>query len=84
METMLQFFEWNLPDDSQLWNQVKEAAQGLREAGFTKVWLPPAYKGQAGRTDTGYGVYDMYDLGNSMRREPSRQSTVPARNTWMR
>ncbi|WP_276812963.1 alpha-amylase [Faecalibaculum rodentium] len=63
METMLQFFEWNLPDDSQLWNQVKEAAQGLREAGFTKVWLPPAYKGQAGRTDTGYGVYDMYDLG---------------------
>lgn len=63
METMLQFFEWNLPDDGQLWNQARDAAKGLGEAGFTKIWLPPAYKGQAGAADTGYGVYDMYDLG---------------------
>lgn len=63
METMLQFFEWNLPDDGQLWNRVAAAAPGLQEAGFTKIWLPPSYKGQAGKADTGYGVYDMYDLG---------------------
>lgn len=23
----------------------------------------PAYKGQAGKDDVGYGVYDLYDLG---------------------
>lgn len=27
------------------------------------MWLPPAYKGQAGGLDVGYGVYDTYDLG---------------------
>jgi alpha-amylase len=32
-------------------------------AGFTGVWLPPAYKGAGGGYDVGYGVYDTYDLG---------------------
>ena len=40
---------------------MKEAS-GLSKMGFTHVWLPPAYKGQAGINDVGYGVYDMYDL----------------------
>src|SRR5262249_46102088 len=31
--------------------------------GFTGIWLPPAYKGTGGPFDVGYGVYDMYDLG---------------------
>ena len=35
----------------------------LADAGFTAIWLPPAYKGQAGVNDIGYGVYDTYDLG---------------------
>ena len=35
----------------------------LAEAGFTAVWLPPAYKGVNGAADVGYGVYDLYDLG---------------------
>ena len=30
--------------------------------GITEVWLPPAYKGTS-QEDVGYGVYDMYDLG---------------------
>ncbi len=25
--------------------------------------MPPAYKGFQGKDDVGYGVYDMYDLG---------------------
>lgn len=31
--------------------------------GITALWLPPAYKGSGGINDTGYGVYDLYDLG---------------------
>ena len=38
-------------------------ATELAEAGFTAVWLPPAYKGGNGAADVGYGVYDLYDLG---------------------
>lgn len=60
---MLQFFEWYLPDDSTLWNTLKKKAAGLARRGVTSVWLPPAYKGQAGKHDVGYGVYDLYDLG---------------------
>ena len=25
--------------------------------------MPPAYKGANGKADVGYGVYDLYDLG---------------------
>ncbi|MEE0654491.1 alpha-amylase [uncultured Bifidobacterium sp.] len=62
-ETMLQCFEWYLPDDHGLWNWIAAQAEDLAAAGFTMAWLPPAYKGQAGDSDVGYGVYDMYDLG---------------------
>lgn len=30
---------------------------------YTSVWLPPAYKGTGGGYDVGYGVYDIFDLG---------------------
>ena len=62
-ETMLQCFEWYLPDDHGLWNWNGAHAEDLAAAGFTMTWLPPAYKGQASDADVGYGVYDMYDLG---------------------
>ena len=61
--TMMQYFEWNLPADSSLWKNLKEDAAKLKTAGITAVWLPPAYKGAAGASDVGYGVYDLYDLG---------------------
>ena len=38
-------------------------AEELAPAGITALWLPPAYKGAGGGHDVGYGVYDMYDLG---------------------
>jgi alpha-amylase len=38
-------------------------ASSFYNEGITCVWLPPAYKGQGGIHDVGYGVYDMYDLG---------------------
>ena len=60
---MMEYFEWNLPDDGSLWKAVADDAAKLKTAGVTAVWLPPAYKGAAGSEDTGYSVYDLYDLG---------------------
>ncbi len=62
-QTLFQFFEWNLPPDGLLWRRAVAHAKRLRQAGFTMIWLPPAYKGAAGPTDVGYAVYDTYDLG---------------------
>ncbi|MDW2105059.1 alpha-amylase, partial [Vibrio sp. 1580] len=52
-----------VPNDGALWTQVESNAPALAENGFTALWLPPAYKGAGGSNDVGYGVYDMYDLG---------------------
>jgi alpha-amylase len=63
---MLQGFYWDVPQSSsgQTWWQVLGGkATELSTAGFTAVWLPPAYKGYVGTNDVGYGVYDRYDLG---------------------
>ena len=60
---IMQYYEWYLPADCQHWNRAAADAAHLAELGFTDVWLPPAYKGHAGVTDVGYGVYDLYDLG---------------------
>lgn len=60
---MMQFFHWYNPADGSLWNELKTKATDLANVGITAVWLPPAYKGLAGGYDVGYGVYDMYDLG---------------------
>lgn len=60
---MMQYFHWYIDRDLILWNEVKSKAAELAAAGFTAMWLPPAYKGFAGGYDVGYGVYDLYDLG---------------------
>ncbi len=62
-ETMMQFFEWYLKPEDNLWNKTINEASYLSSIGITSIWLPPAYKGANGINDTGYGVYDMYDLG---------------------
>ena len=61
-ETMIQYFEWYLPNDGLWWKRCAAKADNLRDLGITQVWLPPAYKGTS-QQDVGYGVYDMYDLG---------------------
>lgn len=60
---MMQYFHWYLPPDGNLWNELSEKATELAEAGITSLWLPPAYKGTGGGYDVGYGVYDLFDLG---------------------
>ena len=61
-ETMMQYFEWYLPNDGLWWKRCAAKAENLASLGITQVWLPPAYKGTS-QEDVGYGVYDMYDLG---------------------
>jgi alpha-amylase len=61
--TMMQYFHWYNPSDGTLWDEVNKKSKELADAGFTALWLPPAYKGFAGGHDVGYGVYDMFDLG---------------------
>ena len=62
-DTMMQYFEWYLPSDSTLWDKLTKEAKHLENIGITHLWLPPAYKGTSGKADVGYGVYDLYDLG---------------------
>jgi alpha-amylase len=60
---MMQYFHWYIPDTGLFWERVSEQAAQLGQAGITAIWLPPAYKGTSGKYDVGYGVYDLYDLG---------------------
>lgn len=53
-KTMIQYFEWYLPSDCNLWNKLIKIAPELKRKGITSVWLPPAYKGASGENDTGY------------------------------
>ncbi len=59
---MMQYFEWNLPNEGNLWKRLKDDAQHLREIGVTAVWIPPAYKADE-QQDEGYATYDLFDLG---------------------
>ncbi|WP_295407812.1 hypothetical protein [uncultured Thiocystis sp.] len=60
---MMQYFHWYTSADGTLWEAVATRAAELSSAGITALWLPPAYKGTGGAADVGYGVYDLYDLG---------------------
>ncbi len=61
--TMMQWFHWYIPPDGQHWNRLKDEVDNLADAGITGLWLPPAYKANGGAYDVGYGVYDIFDLG---------------------
>ena len=60
---IMQYFEWYMNCEQNLWNEISENAEKLADVGITALWLPPAYKGIGGKDEVGYGVYDLYDLG---------------------
>lgn len=72
-DIMMEYFEWYLPADSKHWKRLKEDANHLKELGITQVWMPPAFKG-TGFNDVGYGIYDLFDLG-----EFDQNGTVPTK-----
>ena len=61
-QTAMQYFEWYLPSDGQHWNNLAKDAQHLADLGISHVWMPPAFKA-TNENDVGYGVYDLFDLG---------------------
>ena len=59
---LFQGFEWYLPDDGNYYKDMLLKLPDLVRIGVTAVWLPPVCKA-TGTNDTGYGIYDLYDLG---------------------
>lgn len=59
---LFQAFEWYLPDDGDYYKDMLLKLDELKEIGVTAIWLPPSYKA-TGTNDTGYGPYDIFDLG---------------------
>ena len=58
---MFQGFEWYLPSGGYFADMEKKIPD-LVAAGINSVWLPPQCKA-TGVFDVGYGIYDLYDLG---------------------
>jgi alpha-amylase len=69
---MMQYFHWYTAPDGGLWTTVAQEAEALASKGITALWLPPASKGSAGGLDVGYGVYDLFDLGEFDQKESVR------------
>ena len=68
-DVMMQAFYWDVPvDNTNLngtwWDNLNNKATTLSSAGITGIWVPSAAKGNFGIWDMGYGIYDLYDLGN--------------------
>lgn len=67
MGVMMEAFYWDCPAQElkagRWWAFITETLPGLKQAGFSALWLPPASKG-ASQTSMGYDLYDYYDLGD--------------------
>lgn len=59
---LFQGFEWFLPDNGNYYKDMLLKLDELKNMGITAIWLPPVSKG-TWSNDTGYGPYDLYDLG---------------------
>lgn len=63
VNTVLQGFEWYIEPEDKHWVSLETKIKDLKNMGINTIWLPPAFKGHKGNHDSGYGVYDLYDLG---------------------
>ncbi|MCJ1474923.1 hypothetical protein MMC13_003583 [Lambiella insularis] len=61
-QTMFQAFEWYVPADQRHWQRLSSALPPLKEIGIDNIWIPPGCKATS-PADNGYGIYDLYDLG---------------------
>ncbi len=68
-DVMMQGFYWDVPVDNvnlngTWWTNLKNKSTILKNAGIKGLWVPSPAKGNFGIWDMGYGIYDLYDLGN--------------------
>jgi alpha-amylase len=68
-DVMMQAFYWDVPVDDinrngTWWDNLTQKSAMLKHAGIKAVWVPSPAKGNFGIYDMGYGIYDLYDLGN--------------------
>jgi alpha-amylase len=68
-DVMMQAFYWDVPVDDvnkngTWWDNLTNKSEVLRQAGIRGLWVPSPSKGNFGIYDMGYGIYDLYDLGN--------------------
>ena len=61
--TMMQGFHWYTNGDGSHWDHLRDLAPSLAAVGISGIWFPPANKAMGGKDDVGYGVYDLFDLG---------------------
>lgn len=54
---IMQYFEWYMDCNQNLWNDISEKADKLSNLGITALWLPPAYKGLQGKDEYGCNFY---------------------------
>lgn len=71
---LVQYFHWYLTQEDHLWDKLASDADHLKYLGVKGVWMPPAYKGSQGSSDAGYGVYDLYDMG-----EFNQKGSIPTK-----
>lgn len=69
--TIMQYYQWYLPNNGSLWDKLSGDAENLADTGFTAVWLPPAYKNM-NQNSVGYEPYDLYDLGEFNQKNTTR------------
>ncbi|KAH8668118.1 glycoside hydrolase superfamily [Tricladium varicosporioides] len=60
--TMMQAFEWYVPDDHKHWQRLEGQVAQLKAFGVDNIWIPPACKASS-PSGNGYDIYDLYDLG---------------------
>lgn len=59
---LFQAFEWYLKDDGNYYKDMIDKLDELKKIGVSSIWLPPVTKA-TGTNDPGYGIYDLWDLG---------------------
>jgi len=61
-KTMMQAFEWYVPDDHKHWKRLESHLPQMKAIGIDNIWVPPGCKASS-PSGNGYDVYDLYDLG---------------------
>lgn len=61
-QTMFQGFEWYCDSDGSFYRWMESQLEHYQHIGLTSIWLPPMSKATS-TFDVGYGIYDLFDLG---------------------